>query len=166
VLAGHLQFATFNALSQAFAECLQCCRGYVCSVIVAAEYLTHSDHPGCPLRLSVVVEYLRSRNARLSPESRSNALSISAALNWAQQAVVQGEVTQADDIAGTVRQRIAAAGGDVDYVEVGLTRHQDSDADSACSAAARLPRMTLANLGLRVPLLRKLLAIMCPQELV
>jgi hypothetical protein len=59
-----------------------------------------------------------SRNARLSPESRSNALSISAALKWAQQAVAQGEVSQADDTAGTVQQRIAAAGGDVDYVEV------------------------------------------------
>ena len=61
-----------------------------------------------------------SRNARLSPESRSSALSISAALHWAQQAVAQGEVTQADDIAGSVRQRIAASGGDVDYVEVCL----------------------------------------------
>lgn len=59
-----------------------------------------------------------SRNARLSPEARKNALSISAALQWAQQAVVRREVTQADDVAGTVRQRIAAAGGDVDYVEV------------------------------------------------
>lgn len=60
-----------------------------------------------------------SRNARLSPEARSDALSISAALRWAQQAVAQGEVTQAADIAASVRQRIAAAGGDVDYVEVG-----------------------------------------------
>jgi pantothenate synthetase len=67
------------------------------------------------------VKCLCSRNVRLSPGSRSNALSISAALKWAQQAVAQGQVTQAGDIAGTVRQRIAAAGGDVDYVEVGLT---------------------------------------------
>jgi pantoate--beta-alanine ligase len=63
-----------------------------------------------------------SRNARLSPEARSDALSISAALRWAQQAVAQGEVTQAADVAATVRQRIAAAGGDVDYVEVGGAR--------------------------------------------
>lgn len=68
--------------------------------------------------LSCGVRPACSRNARLSPEARSNALSISAALQWAQQAVAQGEVSQADDIAGTVRQRIAAAGGDVDYVEV------------------------------------------------
>jgi pantothenate synthetase len=61
-----------------------------------------------------------SRNARLSPEARSNALSISAALKWAQQAAAQGEVVQADAIVATVQQRIAAAGGDVDYVEVRL----------------------------------------------
>lgn len=61
-----------------------------------------------------------SRNARLSPESRSNALSISAALKWAQQAVAQGEVVQADAIVATVQQRITAAGGDVDYVQVRL----------------------------------------------
>lgn len=58
---------------------------------------------------------------------------------------MQGEVTQADDIAGAVRQRIAAAGGDVDYVEVGPTRHHDSVADAAWSCAARLACMAHAN---------------------
>jgi pantothenate synthetase len=59
-----------------------------------------------------------SRNARLSPESRANALSISQALRWAQQAVQQRDVTAAAAVAAEVRQRITAAGGEVDYVQV------------------------------------------------
>jgi pantothenate synthetase len=59
-----------------------------------------------------------SRNARLSPESRTNALSISQALRWAQQVVQQREVTSSAAVAAEVRQRIAAAGGEVDYVQV------------------------------------------------
>lgn len=60
-----------------------------------------------------------SRNARLSPESRANALSISQAMAWAQQAVAQRQATSAAAIAAEVRQRITAAGGEVDYVQVG-----------------------------------------------
>lgn len=95
-------------------------------------------------RLLACVLVLRSRNARLSPESRSNALSISEALKWAEGAVAKGEVVQVDDIAGTVRQRIAAAGGDVDYVEV-------SERVRAClrgtAAADRLPGHSWRFLG-------------------
>lgn len=79
---------------------------------------------------------MSSRNARLSPEARSDALSISAALRWAQQAVAQGEMTQAADVAATVRQRIAAAGGDVDYVEL-----RDADNLSLVTDVSKQPTL-------------------------
>eukprot|EP00775_Hariotina_reticulata_P008765 gene8765-8944_t len=63
---------------------------------------------------------MSSRNARLSAQSRSAALSISRALNWAKLAVQQQQVTQAADIQAEVRQQITAAGGQVDYVEVNV----------------------------------------------
>ncbi len=71
----------------------------------------------CGLRL------LRSRNARLSPEARQSALCISRGLRWAEQAVGSGEVTEAAAVAERLKADIAAAGGTVDYVEVG-NRHQ------------------------------------------
>eukprot|EP00879_Flechtneria_rotunda_P008714 GHRR01009128.1.p1 GENE.GHRR01009128.1~~GHRR01009128.1.p1 ORF type:complete len:316 (+),score=79.70 GHRR01009128.1:1132-2079(+) len=61
---------------------------------------------------------MSSRNARLSPESRKAALSISAALNWAMDAVMERKVTQPKRIVEEVKQQITAAGGQVDYVEL------------------------------------------------
>lgn len=105
--------------------CLAVCHAADCRVLVCANV------PAC------------SRNARLSPEARSDALSISAALRWAQQAVAQGEVTQAADIAASVRQRIAAAGGDVDYVEVG----NGGDARASTALLTRVMCMRACVLG-------------------
>jgi pantoate--beta-alanine ligase len=62
----------------------------------------------------------RSRNARLSEQARRDALCISGALRWAEQAVAQRSVTGALELQQEVSRRIAAAGGRVDYVEVGL----------------------------------------------
>jgi pantothenate synthetase len=83
-------------------------------------------HTHYATRLSVCVRHSSkqptnhpcSRNARLAPEARSQALSISAALRWAQEAVAAGQVASAADVSAAVRQRIADAGGEVDYVEV------------------------------------------------
>jgi hypothetical protein len=77
-----------------------------------------------------------SRNARLSPEARINALSISQALRWAEQAVQQRQVTASQDIVAEVRQRITAAGGEVDYVQVGWCSRQISCCWGACGFAA------------------------------
>ncbi len=59
-----------------------------------------------------------SRNARLSPEARQQALSIYQALQWAQQATSEGAVTDAAEVATEVSWRIKNAGGKIDYVEV------------------------------------------------
>ncbi|KAF6258680.1 hypothetical protein COO60DRAFT_1517833 [Scenedesmus sp. NREL 46B-D3] len=67
---------------------------------------------------------MSSRNARLSPEARSKALSISQALHWAQQAVQQLQV----------RQRITAAGGEVDYVQLRDADNLHEVADAAAQA--------------------------------
>jgi pantothenate synthetase len=59
-----------------------------------------------------------SRNARLSTESREKALSISRGLVWAERAVLEGAVSQPEQVAAHVRGLIEEAGGSVDYVEV------------------------------------------------
>lgn len=61
---------------------------------------------------------MSSRNARLSPEARQNALCISRGLRWAEQAVGSGEVMEAAVVAERLKADIAAAGGTVDYVEL------------------------------------------------
>ncbi|WIA18346.1 hypothetical protein OEZ85_009811 [Tetradesmus obliquus] len=77
---------------------------------------------------------MSSRNARLSPESRANALSISQAMAWAQQAVAQRQATSAAAIAAEVRQRITAAGGEVDYVQLRDADNLHEVADAAAQA--------------------------------
>lgn len=72
-----------------------------------------------------------SRNARLSHESRANALSISQALRWAEQALQQQQVTCSQAIADEVRQRITAAGGEVDYVQLRDADNLHEVADAA-----------------------------------
>ncbi|TNF32143.1 MAG: pantoate--beta-alanine ligase [Deltaproteobacteria bacterium] len=59
---------------------------------------------------------LSSRNARLSPEARADALAISRALFAARDAAGNGE-TDATALAAGARAVIEAAGGQVDYVE-------------------------------------------------
>jgi len=61
---------------------------------------------------------MSSRNARLSPESRQNALSISKALKWARTALADGSIGDAASVRKTVSDMIEASGGKVDYVEL------------------------------------------------
>lgn len=73
-----------------------------------------------------VLAYLlccNSRNARLSPEARTNALSISQALKWAEQAVACEGVSDPSTITQQVTSQITAAGGKVDYAEVCIQQH-------------------------------------------
>ncbi|PKN55716.1 MAG: pantoate--beta-alanine ligase [Deltaproteobacteria bacterium HGW-Deltaproteobacteria-14] len=60
---------------------------------------------------------LSSRNARLSPDARTQALSISRALFAARDAVADG-ATDAIAVAADARARVEVAGGRVDYVEL------------------------------------------------
>lgn len=59
-----------------------------------------------------------SRNARLSDQARQDALCISRGLRWAEQAVAEGSCTAVADLQRQISERITAAGGQVDYVEV------------------------------------------------
>ncbi|CAG9461791.1 unnamed protein product [Pedinophyceae sp. YPF-701] len=61
---------------------------------------------------------MSSRNAKLTPDVRQQALTIYKQLAWAMGAVNSGEVTDAEMIRTTIREAITAAGGVVDYVEV------------------------------------------------
>lgn len=61
---------------------------------------------------------MSSRNARLSPESRSKAPGIYRALQWAQKAVASGAETDTSKIRENVSNAIGEAGGKVDYVEL------------------------------------------------
>lgn len=59
-----------------------------------------------------------SRNARLSPQARQDALCISRGLKWAEAAVADGTVTDPAAIKDHIAGLITGAGGKVDYVEV------------------------------------------------
>lgn len=60
----------------------------------------------------------RSRNARLSADSRAKAPGIYKALQWAKEAVASGSETNTGNLRDLVSKKIVEAGGVVDYVEV------------------------------------------------
>mmetsp|Transcript_40333 Transcript_40333/g.89566 ORF Transcript_40333/g.89566 Transcript_40333/m.89566 type:complete len:320 (-) Transcript_40333:719-1678(-) len=66
---------------------------------------------------------MSSRNARLSPEARSKAPAIYAALQWAERVAADGSVTDPAAIKEHVRGEIDKAGGKVDYVELVDANH-------------------------------------------
>lgn len=61
---------------------------------------------------------MSSRNARLSPQARQDALCIQASLKWAHEALSRGEATLPEQFASHISERVAAAGGKVDYVQL------------------------------------------------
>ncbi|KAK9809084.1 hypothetical protein WJX72_009131 [[Myrmecia] bisecta] len=61
---------------------------------------------------------MSSRNALLTPQSRQQAPAIYQSLQWAVNAVAEGEASSAGAIKAEIRRRLADAGGVVDYVEV------------------------------------------------
>lgn len=79
-----------------------------------------------------------SRNALLTPEDRQRCVCISQALAAAREAAVAG-TTAAAELQRQVADAIAAGGGRVDYVEVGVERHMPcatADADLAACLCA------------------------------
>jgi pantothenate synthetase len=74
-----------------------------------------TDVLNCGMALSMC---LLSRNARLSDESRTKALSISQAIKWAEEAKAAGQLKDPAAVAEEVKRRITESGGTVDYVEV------------------------------------------------
>lgn len=78
----------------------------------------------CPSMVLCVCVREHSRNARLSEESRSSAPAIYQALQWAAGAKAQGSLGAPAAVAAEIRKRLEAAGGTVDYVEVGLGEEQ------------------------------------------
>ncbi|HEY6099282.1 MAG TPA: pantoate--beta-alanine ligase [Anaeromyxobacter sp.] len=91
---------------------------------------------------------LSSRNAYLSTDERSRALSLSRALFEARAAAARGE-RDAEALRGRARQRLEAAGARVDYVEVvdarSLARVARADAGAVLLVAAFVGKTRLID---------------------
>ncbi|GMH35865.1 hypothetical protein BSKO_03733 [Bryopsis sp. KO-2023] len=61
---------------------------------------------------------MSSRNARLDPGVRSNTIALFQSLKWAKSEVKTRKATSPDDLRKGIEEKIAASGGDIDYVEV------------------------------------------------
>ena len=73
----------------------------------------------------------RSRNARLSPEARSQSPDIYKALCWAQEAVKSGSETDPARLREHIAKVIEEAGGKVDYIEFADARNLSAVTDAS-----------------------------------
>ena len=91
---------------------------------LAATNGNYTSH-ACQVDLMLLLLFLPScsRNARLSAESRANALSISKAIKWAEEARAAGQLKEPAGVVEEVKRQIIESGGSIDYVEVRAT-HQ------------------------------------------
>jgi pantoate--beta-alanine ligase len=97
---------------------------------------------------------LSSRNVRLTPENRKNAVVLSASLFELRRKHARGDLDSEDKLAravGTIREAVEKAGGVVEYVE---TRRRDSlaplaklaaDVDGVCLIAAKFGDVRLLD---------------------